>query len=192
MRYLLGLVLALVIGGAAAVATGAVQVSTAPAAATPAAPGTVPPAIQQQLQVVDQALARARQAGAPVAVTLTFAEADLQSSVASAFPQSLSGISFSDPVVRLRDGQLTLELNASASILRSRATIVATPVVSAGRPAVRIDSLSLGALPVPDQLRSSASSQLASAISGILPAKLAVTALVVGQGTLTVTGVANP
>lgn len=195
MRILAGLFVALVLVGGGLVASGAVQVTVgapaAPAAAAAAVP-SVPAALRQQLASVDEALARARQGGAPIAITLTFSEADLQASVAAAFPQTAAGITFSEPAIRLVAGQIVLGADASASILRSRATIAATPQVAAGRPTVRVDSVGLGTFPVPDQLREAIAGQLAAAIGAIVPARVSVTAITVTDGKLAVAGLASP
>lgn len=165
-------------------------VSPAAASASPSAP--VPSGVRQRVDAVDRALAQARQTGKAVPVTVTFTDRDLTASAGPYFPQTYSGATLSDPVVRLRAGKLTLDMNATASIIRTTATIVATVAVVSGRPATTIVSATVGGAPLPQQARDTTAAQLDQALAAGLPARFTVSSILIGDGAITVNGVANP
>ncbi len=150
------------------------------------------PAVDLQAASVADALSQAKRLGRPVPVTITLTEQQLTDAAAAHFPVSYAGASLRDPVVRLRNGQLSLDSVASLAFLRTTANVVTTPTVIAGRPSVRIDSATLAGRPVPDAARNALAANAASAIAADLPANLVVSSIAVGPGTLTVQGAANP
>ncbi len=163
-----------------------------PAAASASPPSGVPAGVQQQVAAVDRALAQARQTGKAVPVTLTFTDRDVTASAAAYFPQTYSGATLSDPIVHLRAGQLTLDMTATASIVRTTAVVVATVGVVNGRPATTIISATIGGASLPQQVRDTTAAQLNQALAAGLPPKFTVSSVAIGDGVLTVTGVANP
>ncbi len=150
------------------------------------------PAVDLQAASVADALSQAKRLGRPVPVTITLTEQQLTDAAAAHVPVSYAGASLKDPVVRLRNGQLSLDSVASLAFLRTTANVVTTPTVIAGRPSVRIDSATLAGRPVPDAARNALAANAASAIAADLPANLVVSSIAVGPGTLTVQGAANP
>ncbi len=148
--------------------------------------------IPAQISAVDRALLQASQTGKAVPVTLAFTERDLTSSAAMYFPQTMSGVMLTDPIVHLREGKITLDTTASAAFLRSTATVVATVGVVRGRPATTIVSATVAGTQLPQPVTSDIKAQLDQALGVGLPAKFQVTAIAIGDGMLTVTGVANP
>ena len=152
----------------------------------------MPPAVQQQIGSVERALALAKQSGKPVPLTLSFTQQDLTTAAAAYFPQTYAAFTLSDPSVQLASGQVRLTTAASLLVLHSTAVVTATPYVASGRPAVRVDSATIGGTPVPDQVRQGLASDIASAIAAQVPPNLVVSSITVGNGVLAVQGVANP
>ncbi len=70
--------------------------------------------------------------------------------------------------------------------------VVATPLVSAGRATVRIDSATVAGVAVPDSVRADLASQLDQAIASGLPPGFVVSAVTVAKATLTIQGTAIP
>ena len=64
--------------------------------------------------------------------------------------------------------------------------------MTAGKPAVRIDSATIGDKSLPDAAREALAANMASAIVANIPVNLVVSSIVVGQATMTVQGTANP
>ncbi len=148
--------------------------------------------VAAQIAAVDRALVQASQTRKAVPVTLTFTERDLTLSAAAYFPQTMSGVTLTDPVVHLRAGQITLDMTATAAFLRGTATVVAVVGVINGRPSTTIVSATIGGAQLPSSVTADIKTQLDQALSVGLPAKFQVTTIAVGDGTLTVAGVANP
>lgn len=190
----------LAVGAVLVLLTPLVAQQMAAVPATPPASATIPPApskslataVAAQLSAVDRALAQAQQTGKAVPVSLTFTERDLSASAAAYFPQTMSGVTLTDPVVHLRAGQITLDMTATAAFLRGTATVTATAAVVNGRPSTTIVSATVGGAQLPQSVTSDIKTQLDRALAAGLPAKFQVTAITVGEGTLTVTGIANP
>lgn len=195
MRFLLGVAVGAALAyGASTFLAGRPLASpeAAPQTRPPAAPEALPAGVRGQIDAADRALAQAKQSGKAVPVTLVFSERDLTATASAYFPQTFAGATLSDPQVRLVPGRIELTTAATASILRTTAAVVATPIVVNGRPAARIESATIGGAPLPDRLREIIAGQLAEAIGAGLPAKLTVSAITVVAGTMTVEGIAAP
>lgn len=162
---------------------------TRTAAATKLAPT---PGVAAQISAVDRALAQATQTGRAVPLTLVFTERDLTATADAYFPQTMSGVTLTDPVVHLRNGQIALDTTASAAFLRGTATVVATVGVVSGRAATSIVSATVGGATLSRSVTSEIKAQLDQALAAGLPAKFQVTTITVSEGTLTVNGDANP
>lgn len=164
----------------------------APSAAPRLAPAPLPSSIEQQITAVDQALAQAQRSGKPVPITLTLTEQDLTRAAAGYFPQTAAGVTVSDPIIHLGSGRLLLTGSGAIAFARGELAATATPLVVNGRPVVRVDSATVAGVALPDFVTQAVGSAIQSALDSALPAKLQVTSIVVGTGTLTVQGVANP
>lgn len=148
--------------------------------------------VASQISAIDRALAQAQQTGKAVPITLTFTERDLTASATTYFPQTMSGVTLTDPIVRLRGGEITVDMTATAAFLRGIATVTTTAAVVNGRPSTTVVSATVGGAQLPQSVTSEIKSQLDRALAAGLPAKLTVTAITVTEGTLAVTGAANP
>jgi len=162
-----------------------------PAGSSPTPTPTVPPAVAVQFDAAQRALAQAKLSGKAVPVTITLSEQQLSATAATYFPVTYLA-TLADPVVHLRPGQIVLDCAATLAILKTTANILATPLVTAGKPAVRIDSATIGDKSLPDAAREALAANMASAIVANIPVNLVVSSIVVGQATMTVQGTANP
>ena len=175
------------------------QVSGPAATGTPAATRTAAPTRSAtatspgaQLSAIDRALAQAAQSGRALPVTLTFTERDLTASAAAFFPQTMSGVTLTDPLVRTRAGLLTLDMTASAAFLRATASVVATVGVTNGRAATTVVSATIAGAQLPQNVTSDVKAQLDQALAAGMPSKFRIDTITVADGSLVVAGVANP
>ena len=124
-------------------------------------------------------------------VSLTFSEQDLTKAAASYMPMTVSGITVSDPVVRLTPGRLTLTATGRAFFISGPILVVASPVVSGGRVIARIESATLAGIALPDSAKQDIADTFAQALARSIPANARVTSVSVGTGTLTVEAVVS-
>lgn len=124
--------------------------------------------------------------GRPLSLALT--EADLTRSAQPYFPQTVAGVSVSAPTVRVSSGRIVLSATARSFIGSGPLVATATPYASDGRLMVRMDSVTLSGMPLPDGLRSQVAEQLQAAIDATTGAKMQVTSVTAAQGTLTLKG----
>ena len=168
-----------------------------PVAAAPAARAVAPPAA-----VVAAPAAGARAVAPPVAaapvnakggpVTITLTERDLTAAAAKAFPQTIAGMTLSDPVVHLVPGSAQITATTKLFFATTQFAASGTPSVAGGKVVVRLDSATLAGIGVPDAARGSIVAAVESAIAQALPPKLQVTAVTVGAGTVTFQGTPQP
>src|SRR5207245_4624581 len=114
-------------------------------APTAVAPGPVArPANSAPVTAAPAASAR------PEMFTLSLTDADLTRAAASAFPQTVSGVTVSDPVVRVQPNGVRLVATAKVLFGTTAFVLMATPFVRDGRIEVRVDSATLAGIGVPD------------------------------------------
>ena len=126
----------------------------------------------------------------PGSLTLTLTEQDLTKAAASYMPLSVSGITVSDPSVRLEPGRLTLTATGRAFFVSGPIVVVAAPVVSGGRVSAQVQSATLAGIALPDSAKQDIADTFAEAVARAIPANARVTSVSVGVGTLTVEAVA--
>ncbi len=132
-------------------------------------------------------------AGAPqiAPFSLTLNDAELTRAASSAFPQSVSGVTVSDPVVRVQPNGVRLVANARVLFGTTQFVLMATPVIADGRLAVRVDSATLGGMALPDSAKSSISDTMRSAVARLVPTNVRLNSVALSTGTLTVKGAAQ-
>lgn len=123
--------------------------------------------------------------------TLTVTDAELTRAAASSFPQTVSGVTVRDPVVTTTTSGVRLVATARIFFGTTQFVMTGTPYASAGRVAVRIDSITLGGLGLPDSVRESTAASVEAAINGLVPPTVTVQNVTLGQGTVTIEGVAR-
>jgi hypothetical protein len=125
----------------------------------------------------------------PSTFTLTVTDADLTKAAASSFPQTISGVTVRDPVVRTTTRNVRLTASARVFFGTTELVMTGTPYADAGRVAVRVDSVTLGGLGLPDSVRASAAASVESAIGQLVPSTVTVQKVTLGEGTVTIEGV---
>ena len=123
------------------------------------------------------------------AFTLTVTDAELTKAAASSFPQTVSGVTVRDPVVRTTTSGVRLTATANVFFGTTQFVMTGAPYASAGRVAVRVDSVTLGGLGLPDSVRASTAAAVESAIGRLVPPTVSVQRVSLGEGTVTIEGV---
>ena len=123
------------------------------------------------------------------AFSLTVTDAELTKAAASSFPQTVSGVTVRDPVVRTTTRGVRLTASARVFFGTTEFVMTGTPFASAGRVAVRVDSITLGGLGLPDSVRAQAAASVESAIGGLVPSTVLVQKVTLGEGSVTIEGV---
>jgi hypothetical protein len=171
MRLLAGIVaaVALVVIGMAAVGvfapsntalTGTARPSRSTAAATPSA--------------------------SPTRLTITFTEDELTKAAQGYTPLTVGGITVTDPRIKLDAGKLTLTATGRAFILSGPVIIVASPLVTNGTAAAKIESATFAGFSVPDSTKSEIADTFARVLAANIPSGVRVTAVTVTPGALRV------
>ena len=120
--------------------------------------------------------------------TLTVTDAELTTAAASSFPQTVSGVTVHDPVVRTTASGVRLTATANVFFGTTQFVMTGAPYASAGRVAVRVDSVTLGGLGLPDSVRASTAASVESAIGRLVPLTVTVQRVSLGEGTVTIEG----
>ena len=125
----------------------------------------------------------------PSTFTLTVTDAELTKAAASSFPQTVSGVTVRDPIVRTTTTNVRLTASARVFFGTTEFVLTGTPYASAGRVAVRVDSVTLGGFGLPDSVRASSAAAVESAIGQLVPSTVTVQKVTLGEGTVTIEGV---
>lgn len=121
--------------------------------------------------------------------TLVVTDAELTKAAESSFPQTVSGVTVRDPVVRTTTSGVRLTASARVFFGTTEFVMIGTPYANAGRVAVRVDSITLGGLGLPDSVREQAAASVESAIGGLVPSAVIVQKVSLGDGGVTIEGV---
>jgi hypothetical protein len=121
--------------------------------------------------------------------TLTVTDAELTQAAAPSFPQTVSGVTVRDPLVRTTTSGVRLTATARVFFGTTEFVMTGTPYASGGRVAVRVDSITLGGLGLPDSVRTSTAAAVESAIGRLVPSTVIVQKVSLGEGTVTIEGV---
>jgi hypothetical protein len=124
----------------------------------------------------------------PSTFALTVTDAELTKAAAPSFPQTVNGITVRDPVVRTTAAGVRLTATAQVFFGTTSFVMTGTPYASAGRVAVRVDSITLGGLGLPDSVRASTAAAVESAIERLVPASVNVEKVTLGEGAVTIEG----
>jgi len=127
-----------------------------------------------------------------VPVSFSLSEQELTAAAARSFPQTIAGMTLSDPVVHLVPGSAQLTAATKVLFVTTQLAVSTTPAVDGGRVIVRLDSATMGGVGLPDAARGSIVAAVEAAIAQVLPAKLQVTGVTVGAGVITFQGSAQP
>ncbi len=187
MRKLLGVVLAVAFAGAAYLL---LQTSLAPPPTARVSPTTAitPRATSPALTAAPPLGARPTPGPTPAPFALTLSDADLTKAAAGSFPQTMSGVTVRDPSVSVETNGVRLTATAQVLFGTTKFVMTATPIVTDGRIAVRVDTATLAGLDLPDATRAAIAVTVQSSIARLIPANVRVTSVSFAPGRLTVQG----
>ena len=173
MRVLAALVLvlaAVLIGMAARGEFGPVASPTARATARPSSASTtaVPTATR------------------PRTITVTLTEQQLTEAAKGYMPLTVSGITVTDPNIRLEPGRLTLTATGRAFFVSGPVVVVASPLVSNATAGAKIESAKFAGLDLPDSTKQKIADTFARVLAANIPSGVRVTSLTVNAGTLVI------
>jgi LmeA-like phospholipid-binding len=122
-------------------------------------------------------------------VTVTLTEQQLTDAAKGYMPLTVSGITVTDPNIRLEPGRLTLTATGRAFIVSGPIVVVASPLVSNGAAAAKIESATFAGLNLPDSTRQNVADTFAQVLAKNIPSGMRVTSLTVNAGSLVVEAV---
>jgi DUF2993 family protein len=125
----------------------------------------------------------------PGAITVTLTEEELTRAAQAYMPVTVSGITVSDPTIKLEPGRLTLTATGRAFIVAGPVVVVASPLVSNGAAAAKIESATFAGLNLPDSTKQNVADTFARVLAANIPSGVRVTSLTVRSGTLVVEAV---
>jgi hypothetical protein len=120
-------------------------------------------------------------------VTLT--EQELTRAAEGYMPLTVSGITVTDPKITLEPGRLTLRATGRAFILGGPIVVVASPLVSNGSAAAKIESATFAGVNLPDSTKQNVADTFARVLAANVPSGVRVTSLTVNAGTLVIEAV---
>ena len=125
----------------------------------------------------------------PQKITVTLTERDLTTAAQGYMPLTVSGITVTDPKITLEPGRLTLTATGRAFIVGGPIVVVASPLVSNGTAAAKIESATFAGLNLPDSTKKNVADTFARVLAASIPSGVRVTSLTVNAGTLVVEAV---
>jgi hypothetical protein len=125
-------------------------------------------------------------ASASRTITLTFTEQDLTKAAQDYTPLTVGGITVVDPKIKLEPGRLTLTAIGRAFIVSGPVVVVASPLVSNGTAAAKIESATFAGLGLPESTKQDVADTFARVIASNIPSGARVTSVTVMAGTLVV------
>ena len=119
-------------------------------------------------------------------VTLTITEQQLTDAASASMPMTVSGITVTDPNVRLASGRATLTATGHAFFVSGTIVVVATPVVTNGEAAARVESATFAGIGLSDATKQDIADTFTRTLRSNIPAGVRVTSITVKAGTLVV------
>jgi hypothetical protein len=120
----------------------------------------------------------------PRTITVTLTEQELTTAAQSYTPLTVSGITVTDPSIRLEPGRLTLTATGRAFIVGGKIVVVASPLVTSGKAAAKIESATFAGIALPDSTKQDVADTFARVLAANIPSGVRVTSLTVNAGTL--------
>src|SRR5947207_15393766 len=125
----------------------------------------------------------------PRTVTVTLTEQELTKAAQSYTPLTVSGITVTDPTIKLEPGRLTLTATGHAFIVGGPIVVVASPLVPDGKAGAKIESATFAGLGLPDSTNQDVANTFARVLAANIPSGVRVTSLTVNAGALVVEAV---
>lgn len=119
-------------------------------------------------------------------ITVTLTEDDLTKAAQSYTPLTVSGITVTDPRIRLVAGRLTLTATGRAFFVSGPIVVVASPVVTNGTAGARIETATFAGFGLPDSTKQDLADTFARTLAANIPAGVRVITVTVNSGTLVV------
>ena len=145
-----------------------------------------PPAVRVTTRPSSSPAAALPTATGPRTTTVTLTEEELTKAAQSYMPLTVSGITVSDPKIRLEAGRLTLTATGRAFIIAGPLVVVASPLVSSGTAAAKIESATFAGLNLPDSAKQDVADTFARVLAANIPSGVRVTSLTVNAGTVVI------
>jgi len=149
----------------------------------------VSPAVRATARPSSTAASAVPTATGPRTITVTLTEQDLTKAAQGYMPLTVSGITVTDPKITLEPGKLTLTATGHAFILGGPVVVVASPLVSNGTAAAKIESATFAGLNLPDSTKQNVADIFARVLAANVPSGMRVTTLTVSSGMLVVEAV---
>jgi hypothetical protein len=128
-------------------------------------------------------------ASGPSAITVTLTEQELTKAAQDYTPLTVSGITVSDPKIRLEPGKLTLTATGRAFIIIGPVVVVASPLVSNGTAGAKIESGTFAGIGMAESTKKDVAETFARVLASNIPSGMRVTSVTVNAGTLVVEAV---
>jgi hypothetical protein len=122
----------------------------------------------------------------PRTITVTLTEQELTKAAQGYMPMTVSGITVTDPNIKLEPGRLTLTATGRAFIVSGPIVVVASPLVSNGTAAAKIESATFAGVTLPDSTKQSVADTFARVLASNIPSGARVTSLTVNAGALVI------
>jgi hypothetical protein len=122
----------------------------------------------------------------PRTITVMLTEQELTNAAQGYMPLTVSGITVTDPKIRLEPGRLTLTATGRAFIVGGPIVVVASPLVLNGTAAAKIESATFAGLDLPDSTKQNVAETFARVLAANIPSGVRVTSLTVNAGALVV------
>jgi len=149
------------------------------------------PAVRATARAASTAATAVPTASGPRTITVTLTEQELTKAAQGYMPMTVSGITVTDPNIKLEPGRLTLTATGRAFIVGGPIVVVASPIVSNGSAGAKIESATFAGLNLPDSTKQNVADTFARVLAANIPSGVRVTSLTVNAGTLVVEAVPN-
>jgi hypothetical protein len=127
----------------------------------------------------------------PRTIIVTLTEQELTKAAQGYMPLTVSGITVTDPNIKLEPGRLTLTATGRAFIVGGPIVVVASPLVSNGTAAAKIETATFAGLNLPDSTKQNVADTFAHVLAASIPSGVRVTSLTVNAGSLVVEAIPN-
>jgi hypothetical protein len=128
-------------------------------------------------------------ASGPRTITITLTEEELTKAAQGYTPLTVSGITVTDPRIKLQPGKLTLTATGRAFIVGGPVVVVASPLVSNGAAGAKIESATFAGLGLPESTKQDVADTFARMLASNIPSGVRVTSVTVTAGSLVVEAV---
>jgi hypothetical protein len=125
----------------------------------------------------------------PRTITVTLTEQELTKAAQDYTPLTVSGITVTDPRIKLEPGRLTLTATGRAFIISGPLVVVASPLVSNGSATAKIESATFAGLNLPESTKQDVADTFARVLASNMPSGVRVTSITVKSGSLVVEAV---